>query len=180
MSWLRFVFPLGGLVFAIALSSCDQNPFGTTRDAYAGTNQILALGQGFHFDVASRVAVADRETDFYFYQRNLDLYLGVGWDTGPGGPTTQCIAQIDKTIDRFDEIKFAPAYNNGNYKGQILITPSSLSNQALFSVYTRDGRFALIGVTALETNGAGWRIRFRYVYNPASDGTFNLSYYETR
>jgi hypothetical protein len=54
-----------------------------------------------------------------------------------------------------------------------------LKDDALYTIYTLDGHFALIGIRSIDTSVSPAKIVFDFVYNPYSDNTYNRTLYET-
>jgi len=167
------------IVFSVFIFFSCQNPFeAKISPSIKKENIKLYINQGYIVNEKGRLSQDNEMGDIYFYKRDFNYYFGIGWTTWDSGnftPNLNKLYNFNQPFSNFNTIKYAPSYNS--YVGEIFISPNIISNGGLFSIYTKDHHFGLIGIKKVELSNKEYII-FDYVYNPNSDNTYNLSYYE--
>jgi hypothetical protein len=168
------------LLFLCAIAACTQNPFGLDKAQYAGEGIILSAGSGYNFGERSMVEDDGEFVDFYYYEKDGNFYLGLGFnnnDAQAGDPDAEVIANIYSPASDYEEHTIPPEVGSGVYKGEQQVSAASISNEALFYIYTRDKHFALICVRSIVEDTADGYVQFDYIYNPDSGNDYNRSIY---
>ena len=153
--------------------SCDKNPFGYRFTLIEGT-QMISLNQGFRFSIPSEIVIDDWQADFFFYSDSeTGFKLGLGFDS-EANISVDTIYDYNLPHRFFDSIRFAPP--SSAHVSEVGVSFESNAS-AIFSIYTREGRFAKIVVRELIVNADETNMIFDYIYNPRSHNSYNRSFY---